>query len=493
MNLGAIVEVAIGIIFVWTMLSLAIVQIQEWITTMLDKRAKDMEAAIHEMLANPNLRSQFYDHPVVRGLTSRKKRRKPSRVPAWLYNAPLIRGFTQEKRRLPSYIPSQQFSLALFDIAMTAGTESSLIQQGIFKLRDDLEKNKNKPKDQAVIDALNILADLARSAAATEAGTSITNIGLNLLKKRVEEFSKQFPEYKEVMDRALTEAELLKKEIEKVKRKQKPEEGGDVVLTKLKDGIAALSVISPELNQSLSSLLLNIEQFTAQGESNIAKARKNVEKWFDDSMDRVTGVFKRYSQSMALVIGMIIAAVLNVDSINLTLYLWREPSVREVLVAKAENFELPQEQLASNPEQTLQAFRDKFVGLNLPVGWVLRDAGDQAVFDSTCQIFPGAGQSFGIPVVIPKFVTSLAGRVGFSPNSENEFIKTAATSFNNWNKKCIAPPEANSESNFALKFFGMLLTAVAARQGAPFWFDLLKKVVNVRATGINPVEKEGNK
>ena len=66
MDLSAILEVAIGIIFVWIVLSLATIQIQEWITTQLDKRAKDMEASIHEMLANPDLKAQFYDHPVIR-------------------------------------------------------------------------------------------------------------------------------------------------------------------------------------------------------------------------------------------------------------------------------------------------------------------------------------------------------------------------------------------------------------------------------------------
>src|SRR5689334_6723380 len=110
MDLGAIAQVAIGLIFVWIVLSLTTIQIQEWINTRLDKRARDMEDAIHEMLANPNLKAQFYDHPVIRGLTA-KKRKKPSRVPGWLYRYPIVRGFTKEKRKLPSYIPSQQFSL----------------------------------------------------------------------------------------------------------------------------------------------------------------------------------------------------------------------------------------------------------------------------------------------------------------------------------------------------------------------------------------------
>lgn len=60
MNLGPILEVAIGIIFVWIVLSLTTIQIQEAITTTLDKRAKDREAAIYEILANPNLKAQFY-------------------------------------------------------------------------------------------------------------------------------------------------------------------------------------------------------------------------------------------------------------------------------------------------------------------------------------------------------------------------------------------------------------------------------------------------
>jgi hypothetical protein len=44
--------------------------------------------------------------------------------------------------------------------------------------------------------------------------------------------------------------------------------------------------------------------------------------------------------------------------------------------------------------------------------------------------------------------------------------------------------------NLAVKLGGIFLTAMAARQGAPFWFDLLKRAVNLRGTGANPIEKE---
>jgi hypothetical protein len=36
---------------------------------------------------------------------------------------------------------------------------------------------------------------------------------------------------------------------------------------------------------------------------------------------------------------------------------------------------------------------------------------------------------------------------------------------------------------------GLLLTAAAASLGAPFWFDLLNKFINVRGAGKSPEEK----
>lgn len=470
MNLGAIVEVAIGLIFVWIVLSLAVIQIQEWINARLDKRARDMEAAIHEMLANPNLKSQFYDHPIIRGLTA-KKRKQPSRTPAWFYNHPLVRGFTKEKRKLPSYIPSQQFALSLFDIALTAGTESSLIQQGILRIRDELEKDGKMGVQEAVIEELNLLSELARSAAATEAKTAITTKTPELLRQEVEQFLEKFhdkhPKLKlspavrrklrEGLEEALKEADRLKGEIDDILEQQSKTRAQDPALARVRRGIAALGVISPEVNQTLNALLLNIEDYATEGERHLAKARQSVERWFNDSMDRVSGEFKRHSQWVALIIGLVLALLLNIDSIDLTLYLWREPAVRQVLAQNAGQFELPQEQLEADPTEALKEFRRQFAGLSLPIGWGINESQGLSTMDANCQLFPNGEQAFGIPVP--------------------------------WSNRCIAPPQATSQSNLLLKLVGLFLTALGARQGAPFWFDILKRVVNLRSTGANPAEK----
>jgi hypothetical protein len=43
-------------------------------------------------------------------------------------------------------------------------------------------------------------------------------------------------------------------------------------------------------------------------------------------------------------------------------------------------------------------------------------------------------------------------------------------------------------NGWLVKILGMLIAGLAAAQGAPFWFDILKKFINVRGTGTNPVE-----
>lgn len=483
MNLGAVLEVVVGLIFMWITLSLATIQIQEWITTLLDKRARDMEASLHEMLANPNLKSQFYDHPVIRGLTA-KKRKNPSLAPAWFYRYPIVRGFTREKRRLPSYIPSREFAVALFDITMTAGTESSLIQQGILKIRDDLQrdldKSKRKSEDRAVIDALNILADLARSAASTEARTAITNYTREVLTKEVNRLKDQYLDptkdnetkrrVGEALQKTLREARAISNsEMARVKEaaradealKEKQNEDQVDPLTQLRQGIAALSVVSPELNQSLSALILNMEEYTQGKEQQLANARAGVERWFNSSMDRLSGVFKRYNQLMALLLGLIFSLMMNVDSINLAQYLWREPTVRQIIADQASNLDLNLEPSAANPQQAVNQFTQQFYGLNLPMGWDVERYATPAWSNSDCQLFPHGGQFFGIPL--------------FGSNI------------------CLSQPHTSGQTNILLKLFGILITAGATAQGAPFWFDVLKKLVNLRGTGPNPAEKEANK
>ncbi|AGZ41925.1 hypothetical protein [Actinoplanes friuliensis] len=48
------------------------------------------------------------------------------------------------------------------------------------------------------------------------------------------------------------------------------------------------------------------------------------------------------------------------------------------------------------------------------------------------------------------------------------------------------PGQEPGARDWLLKLLGLVLTAAAAALGAPFWFDLLNRLVNLRSTGKRP-------
>ncbi len=43
---------------------------------------------------------------------------------------------------------------------------------------------------------------------------------------------------------------------------------------------------------------------------------------------------------------------------------------------------------------------------------------------------------------------------------------------------------------WANKIIGLILTIFAISLGAPFWFDVLNKIVSIRSVGLSPEEKK---
>ena len=89
-------DVAIGIAFVYLLVSLLCSAIVEGAEAVLKRRARDLEMGIKELLRDPELMARLYNHPLINGLF------KGSYSPGM--------------RNLPSYIPSRSFALALMDL-----------------------------------------------------------------------------------------------------------------------------------------------------------------------------------------------------------------------------------------------------------------------------------------------------------------------------------------------------------------------------------------
>jgi hypothetical protein len=236
--------------------------------------------------------------------------------------------------------------------------------------------------------------------------------------------------------------------------------------------VAQLAASNPRAAQALQGLTAGVTAYAKEGETALAMARTNVETWFNDTMDRLTGWYKRRAQVITITLGVVFAIALNADTVVMATTLWREPMIRGTLVARAQEFEQPEEIEGVDPATAIEDFRTQFEGLRLPLGWVPTelDVEEQQLASKKqqCTWKPWALSDEHVEYV-------LGVPIG---------------------EKCWVPvdaPEGGIPRDWSYglsKILGLLISGCAACLGAPFWFDVLKKLTNVRSAGKNPAEED---
>ena len=426
MYLEELVEVAAGLILIFIVMSLASMQIQEVLAGLMRWRSKQLEKAIREMLVYPGEPPKFWQRVKARFQKTETTLGSSTWVVHKIYEHPLIRSLSQPGKR-PSYIPANKFSVALFDTVITAGTDASVI-------RSSLECVKEK-REQWMSDAVCQGID-ALIKEAQEIGNDKARLGA--LHEKVDLFLRQY-QHLEPLYNALLQTYI-------------PKEGSEV-MERIKDGAEVLIISNPDLRQAMESLISEAEVMVGKGELALAKTRQNVETWFDDTMDRASGWYKRNMQWVSLSLGFILALAFNVDAIQIANQLWKEPTLRQTLVAQAEKYQLPEDLAPQDFGQSINQVQSSITSLNLPLGWRF-DAVSFDPLSQQCSLFGNNDRQ------------SVRGF----------FIEGEC-------KVWADPPRSWGIMN---KFLGFLIIGVATMQGAPFWFDLLKKVVNIRSAGAKP-------
>ena len=448
MSLGTIIEVSIGLVLAWLLLSMIVMYVQEWIVGRLGLRSKMLESTIYNVLTDSTIADQFYDHPLIQGLFS-----------------------GEDSESKPSYIPSRHFSMALFDIVRNAGKESSLIQQQLFKLHSDINWLSKDQKARAEAQyQFALLA--ARQALASDVGGAVLTQALDKVKAEIAKLGEISPDLQPSIDQALENVKINKEQVDAILAQYQAENSGlteNPTLDQLRVGVASLAVTQPQLKQALETLLQGAEEYTTKGESALEMARANVEKWFDGSMDRLSGWYKRRAQQMPFFIGIAVAIFLNGDTVLLAQQLWRDPGLRTSLVAQAQDLVDKQTNVSQPTLQQMAQIQAQFNGLNIPFGWV----GTPIPLDANGTL-PGIdGETTHACTAFPQLPDDV---FGFAVAGQCYPITNA--------------PHFNDLTGWVLKLFGLIASGIAAAQGAPFWFDLLKKIINVRSSGANPSESK---
>jgi hypothetical protein len=175
-----------------------------------------------------------------------------------------------------------------------------------------------------------------------------------------------------------------------------------------------------------------VQQAAARGGDDLERVREHFERWYDSAMDRVSGRYKRRAQHWLFWLSIGAALLLNVNTLTIAESLSKNATLRRAVVAQAERH-TDVSPTAADAGRSLREI-DR---LGLPVGWS-RGSIDALLIpmrDETGAITPGRGSGGLVQIV-----------------------------------------------------FGYLLTALAVSLGAPFWFDILNRLMVIRST-VKPHEK----
>ncbi|SFO23448.1 hypothetical protein [Nitrosospira briensis] len=484
-----ILEVAIGIIFIYLLLSLICTALNEGIASLFDKRGKNLLEGIKNLLNDPKftgLAQQVYNHGLIGGISQYAS--NPG-----------------ERTRLPSYMSPTSFSLALLDILAARGVLASKYgdllanaesaDDAYEEAQEAAAGTPNDPRLAQAVDQAKAVREQARTALETvvaqakaaydqavqaaDAAPGDANLaklavearntanGINAAVKMLDArraavaSAKNPKEVKLLLAAGTTLKEALAFARDLAAGNPDPLGNIQEGLKKLPEGHTkeTLLVLVDKTRREVTAIEHQAEAF-----------RENLEGWFNSAMERVGGWYKRWTQRILLWLAAFLVIASNADTVMLVKRISNDNVLRASLVAAAadvvkaqpgvqyaapsregtepapaskEKAPEPVTEGTATPAATpyagdrrstpdLQLVLDTAANLELPIGWSL-NPGDPGYFRS------------------PKLSLEYAGWAFY-------------------------------------KLFGLLISVLAVSLGAPFWFDLLSKVVNLRSAGTPPGE-----
>ncbi|MGV0025590.1 hypothetical protein [Phormidesmis priestleyi] len=572
MNLPFILDVALGLIFVYLILSLLASEIQELIAALLQWRAKHLRESVMNILAggkkSPNEQKQveelvnkIYNDPLIQNINQASTqgvaylfRRITWQLSDWwnwfsqkiLLREDGKRTFRDNQRSAPSYIPTETFATTLIESIGISDLSRLLVQQRLKKFQERLTKlvegtlqenyeqeavkrraDKFNSELQQIIEnhkncEANLRTCISRmmesldrlavyfkeySAEYTHEvfnelqATKINHFGekgeraflfglqpsISELIELTDKGSRVYREIKPLYEAILNEDSLgseIARKVDAEVTKFAHKDSSDVFTEEDRekftfDVIESLNLTEADRRtyeiyrnfQQIDQVINGLPKFvkdslrvlarraesrmqqigfhTQEVGNEVAQLRREIEVWFDRSMDRASGVYKRNAKGFAIVLGFVLAVSTNSDTFHISSRLSNDEKLRQVIVQNAAT--ISQNNSSKFEYDAIKEGTDKALkDIPLPIGWNPR-------------------------IVKEQLNCNQAG--------------------NNWSAvyQCFDPKVSNGKRHpfwtlcsAATMFIGWVFSGIAIAMGAPFWFDMLSKVVNVRNTGKPP-------
>lgn len=417
-----ILDVAVGFIFVFSLLALLVTQINSVIGSLLKWRSRQLKQGLQHLVTDPQLQAELLTHPLIKMVewdpkqaqvvaqgvsdTTMMDTAKPTGI-TWISPQTFVEALTS--------ILYKRASQDLFT-RLTAEVDQLPVGEQKTQCRAILRKFQEMPSFDALNELRNVIQVIPDN---------------DILLKLYDELEGKLPQI------SFQSSDLIG----------------------LLEGVQ--QVADPNLRKVLEA--------TVGAARNLDEARQRLENWFNDGMDRVSTSFKRNMQYVTVIVSMVLVTILNVDTLQLGRALWQDRELRDSVSAVARTYaetamiqqqaqaeesvspEAPpaidgqptSDQLAAEVKDSLKQVGEtyqKLIALQLPIGWDYVDYSDPASV--------AAFTDLGLP----------------DPRTSGR---------NLWN---ITPANPYFIETVLQKLIGLILSAIAASQGAPFWFDLLRRI-----------------
>lgn len=410
---SAVLDTAVGLIFIFFVISTICSSVFSLISRLLEQRGKLLQQGLHHLLDEEVL-SRLMTHPLVEGISLAGDTwfdRLVRHMSGCEAQALPDRSSKLVNKHCPAYIPPRVFSQAMLDIFIETARA----------------KNLNVLYDHLAEAGFELLAREVREEVMTHIDQQLAR-SETTVKSTVQDVLDQ------ISERQFVDVETREAILQTV----------DDIYDQRSDMLAQLEQGMEELNlpsYTVEFLKRNLDLLTrrrglvmldtAQNQAELMEARLEkfagtLENWFNSTMDNLTTIFKARVQVWLFGIAVVVTLLFNLNTLTIADTLWTNPTVRETVVTAAEAE--AQRDPGDDDRDPTAIFQEELVALDLPVGW-------------SSQELDAVGLGFlGAQVDTPQ--------------------------------RPVPDPFTN--------LIGWSMTVGAAIVGAPFWFDLLQKILQVR-------------
>ncbi|MGV2435368.1 MAG UNVERIFIED_CONTAM: hypothetical protein LVT10_11185 [Anaerolineae bacterium] len=286
----AIIQVIVGVLFVYILLSLLVSQINQVIAYVLNIRAEQLRKRIGEIVVDSSVQRQILSHPLV-GLVSNSTKGSNSQA------------FISNRTAQISQVASSSFAKAMVNIFTDPYLE---LYSAIALVRNDEERNNL----EEIVTQLRANAnDPTRSVAV-----------LNHLHEKINQLTPPDRKDRKALLRSLGSVSAALRSIQ----------SGNSRLFQLLNGVSRVE--NRAFQQAMDSILARVQD--------VHQAEAAIEEWFTNKMDQTKSVYAMTMQALSLGVGIFLAIALNIDTLQLAKSLWTDPILRGNLSTLAQTTDL---------------------------------------------------------------------------------------------------------------------------------------------------------